>query len=852
MPPAGKTTNQADHCTKTTVSLPVLPAAPARKSGKNAWSSSHATIAHSKTGRWRAMVLVLVHVLIAAHVVQWLITGMTLSPVEPSESMQTLRQGIVNAGFVFFLLAIASTLILGRFFCGWACHVVALQDLCSWIMTKLRVKPKPFRSRLLVYVPLILALYMFVWPVVHRTIVRPIFADETGRLPVWLGQSETLPGVMTDFIVDDFWATFPPWYVAIPFLLLIGFGSVYFLGSKGFCTYGCPYGGFFGPADLVAPGKIRVTDACHHCGHCTAVCTSNVRVHEEVRDFGMVVDPGCMKCMDCVSVCPNDALYFGFGTPTILAKPKDDAAKATAAKAKALRESRYDLSRREEWVAAALFLLLFLGYRGMGHLIPMLMAVGIAGIGTFLAWKSWTMLRPGANAVPNVRLQSLQLKYRGRIRGSGVLVLLSTVALVAVGGWGLYVSAQRYLAAYHYEHLSTPLSVVLRPDFEPTQRELDHARASLAAAKRAGSPAEGGVGWALDAGESLNLAYCQLLTGHPRGAEATLRRVIETGNPRESLVNQLVQLMRVRGAADTEIAATLDDALDRHPELDALRDQIARRKFGAGDATGALKLWDEVLHDKPVRPGMLLGRAALLLAMNKRDEALSLVDQALDRAEDADTVLQAAALLAQAGERDRAVALTRDAHEKALNPGSVKVAAAGQLAQLGQPDAAVELASLGVERVRQLGRHSSAGQAFLSAGMLLLSRGDTERGLALIREAAKVVGPQPWDLSGIGSALLQAGLQQGRREDLLRESVAVLERARDADPDSPVIRADLAAANYALGKFDAAVAEMTAAAEKSRTNPVIPQRLADLLRDRGRPAEAEKWAAEAARRAGAK
>ena len=31
----------------------------------------------------------------------------------------------------------------------------------------------------------------------------------------------------------------------------------------------------------------------------------------------MVVDPGCMKCMDCISVCPNDALYFGFGKPTI-------------------------------------------------------------------------------------------------------------------------------------------------------------------------------------------------------------------------------------------------------------------------------------------------------------------------------------------------------------------------------------------------------------------------------------------------------------------------------------------------------------------------------------------------------
>ena len=36
----------------------------------------------------------------------------------------------------------------------------------------------------------------------------------------------------------------------------------------------------------------------------------------------MVVDPGCMKCMDCISVCPNDALYFGFGKPTIAVSKK--------------------------------------------------------------------------------------------------------------------------------------------------------------------------------------------------------------------------------------------------------------------------------------------------------------------------------------------------------------------------------------------------------------------------------------------------------------------------------------------------------------------------------------------------
>ena len=47
---------------------------------------------------------------------------------------------------------------------------------------------------------------------------------------------------------------------------------------------------------------------------------ANVQVHAEVAAYGMVVDPGCMKHMDCISVCPNDALYFGFGKPAVAVK----------------------------------------------------------------------------------------------------------------------------------------------------------------------------------------------------------------------------------------------------------------------------------------------------------------------------------------------------------------------------------------------------------------------------------------------------------------------------------------------------------------------------------------------------
>ena len=130
--------------TAATVSLPVI-------------DDPKRTIRKSKNGPRRAWVLFGVHVLIAIHVMHWVIYGMTLSPVEPSESMYTINLGKLNTGFVFFVLAILSTLVLGRFFCGWGCHIVALQDLCAWGMKKIGVKPRPWRSRLLVWAPVVLA-----------------------------------------------------------------------------------------------------------------------------------------------------------------------------------------------------------------------------------------------------------------------------------------------------------------------------------------------------------------------------------------------------------------------------------------------------------------------------------------------------------------------------------------------------------------------------------------------------------------------------------------------------------------------------------------------------------------------
>src|SRR6478609_2794139 len=191
------------------IKLPVLKTSPAQD----------AEVRESKTGRWRAASLIVLYLLMIAHFIQWRVAGSTVSPIEPSETMYTLQNGAINAGFIFFTLAILATLIFGRFVCGWGCHIVALQDLCAWLLRKVGLVPRPFRSRLLVFVPLMAALYMFVWPTLLRAISKPV--DEP-----------LIPAFTNHLVTTNFWETFPTVGVAIPFLFICGFMTVYFLGSK--------------------------------------------------------------------------------------------------------------------------------------------------------------------------------------------------------------------------------------------------------------------------------------------------------------------------------------------------------------------------------------------------------------------------------------------------------------------------------------------------------------------------------------------------------------------------------------------------------------------------------------------
>jgi polyferredoxin/tetratricopeptide (TPR) repeat protein len=528
--------------------------------------------------------LVLVHVAAALHVWHWYVNGTTVTPVEPSEAMQTLGQGLVNAGFILFVLLILSTLIFGRFFCGWGCHIIALQDLCTWMLKKVGIRPRPLRSRLLVFVPLFAAVWMFVLP----TLVR---------ISMGLPGPEYRAHLTTDY----FWDRFPGLAVAFLTFAVCGFVIVYLLGNKGFCTYACPYGGIFGLADQLAPGKIRVTDACEGCGHCTATCTSNVQVHEEVRVYGKVVDPGCMKCMDCTTVCPKDALYFGFGMPSFRSQPR-------ALK----RKVRYDLSWPEEIALAFFFLASVAILRALYDGVPFLLALGLASISAFVLLVAARLFYR-----KDLRMQTFRLRADGRVTASGFLYLGLTglwVVFLGHSAWVQYLTIQG-------------------------ARIVTAGVAMQAAAGGRGSP---------DAARRLRRGIAMLERSERVG-------LVTPAN----LLGRIASGYSYLGQAD-QAEAYYRRAVERAPAYAEARYELARHARAREDHATAVEQLREVVARRPDHPGAFQDLADLLLQLGRAQEALELMEALRrDRPDNIEVRLAHGLILAQVGQTERGLEETQ-------------------------------------------------------------------------------------------------------------------------------------------------------------------------------------------------
>jgi tetratricopeptide (TPR) repeat protein len=387
-------------------------------------------------------------------------------------------------------------------------------------------------------------------------------------------------------------------------LIICGFATVYFLGAKGFCTYGCPYGGFFKPLDAISPMRVRVNENCQKCGECTAACTSNVKVHEEVSLHKMVIDAGCMKIMDCVDACPNNALYIGFGETSLGKRSK-------------LR--KYDLTLSGEFFISIYFMVGFFAFRGMYAMVPMLMAVGMSLVGTWLVWKGLQLLRN-----KNASFHKSQLRFHGTLKPAGFLFLLISFCTFLFTMQSSAIGVFRFLGdvamtnnesekALGYYKLAGPINdggvgLVSNPNIDMSMAKIYEKQGQYQEAERLLWRVDGRV----DSDERVTMLLGQMMQYHQQSLyiDAFYTGRLEENEQWELVWEDYVGWLKRDGMYEQAIVAS-KNAVVKNPDAIRLKIQLVLLEIEFGDIENAIAIATKMTKRYPTKPSpwMLLSRA---------------------------------------------------------------------------------------------------------------------------------------------------------------------------------------------------------------------------------------------------
>ena len=496
----------------------------------------------------------------------------------------------------------------------------------------------------------------------------------------------------------------------------------------------------------------------------------------------------------------------------------------------------------------------FFATRGMLDAVPMLMAGGLASIGVMIVIMSLKLVHES-----NVRLYKFQFKSKGKVRPMGLVLVLVAAGFIVGSAWSGNARLMRWRGDVLYTISDVPSSVLMRNEYHPSPLQAQQATEAIRAYQRGDSVSNGGLGWTLDAEHRLRLSYFLSVMGRYEESLAQLELVIENGQPTDQLVIQAGQLsIRAtdlnppKDMTNAQIDVYKRDrmltiytkALTAHPQLHAIRTELARSAFSVGDRQQAEQYF--AIDNYDTDPMFFLAKAGFAAFTGDMVGTKALYEQASQ--------------IALSQDKPRGVLI--DIGRAAVQFGMVDVVT--QMSQLAVEDpsataltwlAAGELANatgnseLGTQRAQHALTMKGADRPLVQARAagVLAQLGNTEQSRNLLSDAASR-SKEPFEIVYIAQGMIRGGSSLGDLK-MMEKGLEFFKEVAQSNPDLYVIRHDYASMLYSVGRSDEAVEQMTIAAELDEHNSILASRVSELHQIMGNQVESERWQSEAQSRA---
>jgi MauM/NapG family ferredoxin protein len=237
----------------------------------------------------------------------------------------TVAGRLAYASFIFALITVAATIVMGRVFCGWVCPLGAVHQFASFVFKRTRFLCPPREETASLawkYYILVLVLAGALVGLDLSGYLDPLsFLTRSFALAVFPGLAYALSGLKAGFYALGLTGAgrsisqlLENWTLNETFIQGFAVGLL-FLGAlalnarkeRFWCRYLCPTGAFLGFLSRWNVLKLRIDDEkCIKCGLCTQHCQTQANPYP-----GDKWKSGeCIYCETCAAICPTAAIGF--------------------------------------------------------------------------------------------------------------------------------------------------------------------------------------------------------------------------------------------------------------------------------------------------------------------------------------------------------------------------------------------------------------------------------------------------------------------------------------------------------------------------------------------------------------